>query len=107
MIGELNAKVGIGERREPCTSSYGIGTRNSRGDILVGLAELHKLDYENFFFKKRPNRGWICISPNGATKNEINCIMTNWPDSCFDVSVLNSLNSSSHHHLIRVKAKNK
>ena len=39
VMGDFNAKVGPGEIRETCTGSYGMGTRNRRGDMLVEFAE--------------------------------------------------------------------
>ena len=49
VTGDFNAKVGPGEIREICTGSYGIGTRNRRGNMLVELAERHKLKVMNTF----------------------------------------------------------
>ena len=56
VMGDFNAKVGLGEIRETCTGSYSIGTRNRRGDMLVEFPERHKLKTMNTFFKKRLNR---------------------------------------------------
>ena len=56
VMGDFDAKVGHGEIRETCTGSYGIGTRNRRGDMLVEFAERHKFKIMNPFFKKRLNR---------------------------------------------------
>ena len=56
VMGDFNAKVGAGEIGETCTGSYGIGTRNRRGDMLVEFAEQHKFKIMNTFFKKRLNR---------------------------------------------------
>ena len=70
-MGDFNTKVGPGEIRETCAGPNGIGTRNRRGDMLVGFAERHKFKIMNTLFKKRLNRQWIWISPNGTTKNEI------------------------------------
>ena len=104
-MGDFNAKVGRGEIGETCTGSYGIGTRNRRGDMLVEFAERHKFKIMNTFFKKRLNRRWTWISPNGATKNEIDYIMTDRPDIFLDVSVINSLNTGSDHRMVRGKAR--
>ena len=52
VMGDFNAKVGAGEIRETCTGSYGIGTRNRRGDTLVEFAERHKFEIMNTFIKK-------------------------------------------------------
>ena len=101
VMGDFNAKVGPGEIGETCTGSYGMGTRNTRGDMLVEFAERHKLKIMNTFFKKRLNRRWTWISPNGATKNEIDYIMTDRPDIFLHVSVINSFNTGSDHRMIR------
>ena len=77
--GNFNTKVGTGEIRETCTGSYGICTRNRRGDMLVEFAERHKLKIINTSLKKWLNRRWTWISPNGATKNKIDYIITDRP----------------------------
>ena len=105
VMGDFNAKVGPGEIRETCTRLYGIGTRYRRGDILVEFAEQHKLKIMNTFFKKRLNRRWTWISPNGAMKKEIDYIMTDRPDIFLDLSVINSINTGSDHRMIRGKAR--
>ena len=56
VMGDFNAKVGPGEIGETCTGSYGIGTRNRKGDMLVVFAERHKFKIMNTFFKKQLNR---------------------------------------------------
>ena len=94
-MGDFNAKVGPGEIRKTCTGPYGIGTRNRRGEMLVEFAERHKFKIMLTFFKKRLNKRWTWISPNGATKNEIDHIMTDRPDIFLDVSVIYSLRHGS------------
>ena len=73
--------------------------------MLVEFAERHKFKIMNTFFKKQLNRRWTWISPNGATKNDIDYIMTDRPDILLDVSVINSINTGSDHRMIRGKAK--
>ncbi len=55
----------------------------------------------NTLFKKRPNRRWTWISPNGSTKNEIDFILTDRPHIFTDISVINSLNTGSDHRMVR------
>ena len=55
----------------------------------------------NTFFKKRLHRRWTWISPNGVTKNEIDYIPTDKPQTFTDVSVINSFNTGSDHRMIR------
>ena len=105
VMGDFNAKVGPGEIRETCPSSYGIGTLNRRGDMLVEFAERHKFKIMNTFFKKQLNRRWTWISPNGAMKNELDYTVTDRPDIFLDVSVINSLNTGSDHRMVRGKAR--
>ena len=73
--------------------------------MLVEFAEQHKFRITNTFFNKLPDRRWTWISPNGATKNKIDYITTDRTDTFPDVSVINSLNTGSDHHLIRGKAR--
>ena len=72
---------------------------------IAEFAERHKFKIMNTFFKKRPNRRWTWISPNGATKNEIDYNMTDRPDIFLDVSVINRLNTGNDHRMIRWKAR--
>ena len=74
-------------------------------NAIMEFAERHKNTIINTFFKKRLNRRRIWIPPNGATKNEIDYIMTNRPDIFFDVSVINSFNTDSNHRMIRVRER--
>ena len=61
----------------------------------------HQLKIMNTFFKKRLHRRWTWISPNGVTKNEIDHILTDKPQTFTDVSVINSFNTGSDHRMIR------
>ena len=70
--------------------------------MLVEFAEEHKFKIINTFFQKRLNRRWTWIFPNGATKNEVDYIMTESPDIFLDVSIINSFNTGSDHCMIRV-----
>lgn len=101
IMGDFNAKVGLGDPCESSTGPYGLGTRNTRGDSLVNFTERHHLKIMNTFFKKKPNRRWTWISPNSVTKNEIDFIITNKPHIFTDVSVINSLNTGSDHRMVR------
>ena len=101
IMGDFNAKVGIDGPTSSCIGSFGLGTRNSRGDSLINFANRHQMKIMNTFFKKAPTRRWTWISPNGATKNEIDFIISDKPHIFTDVSVVNSLNTGSDHRLVR------
>ena len=101
VMGDFNAKVGIGDPMESSTGKFGSGIRNSRGDTLINFAERHQLKILNTFFKKKPNRRWTWIAPNGSTKNEIDFILTDKPQTVTDVSVLNKFNTGSDHRMVR------
>jgi exonuclease III len=101
IMGDFNAKIGIGDPSESSTGSFGSGTRNSRGDSLINFTERHRLKIMNTYFKKREQRRWTWISPNGDTKNEIDYIITDKPQIVTDVSVLNSFKTSSDHRMVR------
>ena len=101
IMGDSNAKVGLGDPVKSCIGPYGLGARNTRGDSLIKFAESHQLKIMNTFFKKRLHRRWTWISPNGVTRNEINYILTDKPQTFMDVSVINSFNTGSDHRMIR------
>ena len=101
IMGDFNAKVGMGLPEESSTRQYGLGERNSRGECLVNFSERHNLKIMNTFFKKKLHRRWTWISPNSTTKNEIDYILTNRPQTFKDVSVINSFNTGSDHRLVR------
>ena len=50
----------------------------------------------NSFFKKPQHRKWTWLSPNGATKNEIDFIMSTTRRIFNDVSVIHSVKTSDH-----------
>ena len=101
IMGNFNAKVGLGDLAKSCIGPYGLGARNTRGDSLINFAQSHQLKIMNTFFKKRLHRRWTWISPNGVTKNEIDYILTDKPHTFTYVSVINSFNTGSDHRMIR------
>ena len=72
--------------------------------MLVEFAERHKFKIMNTLFRNRLYRRWRWISPNEATENEIDYIMTDRPDIFLDASVINSFISGSDNRMIRGKA---
>ena len=101
IMGDFNANVGLGDPAKSCIGPFGLGSRNTRGDSLINFVESHQLKIMNTFFKKRLHRRWTWISPNGVTKNEIDYILTDKPQTFTDVSVINSFNTGSDHRMIR------
>ena len=69
IMGEFNAKFGLGDPAKSCIGPYGLGSRNTRGDSLVNFSESHKLNIMNTFFKKRLHRRWTWISPNENSRS--------------------------------------
>lgn len=56
----------------------------------------------NTFFKKKPQRKWTWLSPDGKTKNEIDYILTTLKHSILDTTTLN-VSFGSDHRLVRAK----
>lgn len=102
VMGDFNAKVGQPKKEENlCMGSYGYGERNKRGQQLIDYALEHKLSIMNTFFKKKEKKRWTWLSPNQKIKNEIDFIMTNKPRMITNIEVLNQVNFSSDHRLLR------
>ncbi len=53
-------------------------------------------------FQKKAGRRWTWRRPDGNTKNEIDCIMTDNPSMVTDVTVINRINIGSDHNQIMV-----
>ena len=104
VMGDFNAKVGAKQIGERSIGNFGIGSRNSRGDTLVGFAERNNLRFMNTFFCKRRNRKWTWKSPDGKTKNEIDFILSDNPGIVQDVEVLGKIRSSDH-RMVRCKIR--
>ncbi|XP_071842686.1 craniofacial development protein 2-like [Apostichopus japonicus] len=99
-MADLNAKVGKKEDgEESVIGNFGYGQRNDRGDGLVEFAISSKLKILNTFFKKKANRKWTWISPDRATKNEIDFILSSDLNIVKDVNVLNKVNIGSDHRM--------
>ena len=49
----------------------------------------------NTQFQKKAGRRWTWRSPDGNTKNEIDCIITDKPSMITDVTVINRVNIST------------
>ena len=50
--------------------------------------------------QKKTGRIWTWRSPDGNTKNEIDCIMTDKPSMVTDVTVINRVNIESDHRMV-------
>ena len=59
------------------------------------------VDIIQWCHQERLHRRWTWISPNGVTRNEIDYILTDKPQTFTDVSVINSFNTGSDHRMIR------
>lgn len=73
----------------------------TKWEFFITLVQL----YTNFFlstFIIEINRKWCWTSPDGATKNEIDLIISN-TKNIVKVSVLNKFIVGSDHHMIRAK----
>ena len=101
IIGDFDGNIGLRVPAKYCIGHYGLGARDTGGNSLIYFAESHQLKIMNTFFKKRLHRRWTWISPNGVTRNEIDYIFTDKPQTFTDVSVINSFNTGSDHRMIR------
>lgn len=102
VMGDFNAKIGYPKIEESlCMGNFGYGQRNKRGQQLIDYALEYELSIMNTFFKKKPERRWTWISPNQKFKNEIDFIMVNKRQMVNNIEVINQINFSSDHRLLR------
>ena len=101
-MGDFNAKIGHPKKEENLVlGHYGYGERNERGQKLIDYASEYNLKIMNTFFKKKPNKKWTWMSPDQATKNEIDFIMTNNPAMITNYEILSNVLFPSDHRLLR------
>lgn len=87
-MGDFNAKMRQKRDSENKLGNYGYGSRNERGERLYEYLEKENLYAMNSFFKKRLNRKWTWISPDGTKKNEIDYFLTTNKSIIKDVTVI-------------------
>ncbi|KAK6765464.1 hypothetical protein RB195_025399 [Necator americanus] len=105
VVGGLNAKLGKATEEEYRIGRFGLGDRNENGNRLAGLLYAARLFHGNSLFMKKDHRRWTWESPNGATRAEIDHILTNRRWCLLDVSVVPSFCSGSDHRLLREKIR--
>jgi hypothetical protein len=104
VIRDFNAKLGRKlNKEETKIGDFGYGQRNDRGATLMNYLEEKHLYAMNSFYKKKPQRKWTWISPNGSTKNEIDYILSTERYIIKDVTVLNRFTTGSDHWMVRAK----
>ncbi|KAK6748620.1 hypothetical protein RB195_001315 [Necator americanus] len=105
VVGDFNAKLGKATKEEYRIGRFGLGDRNENGNRLAGLLSAARLFHGNSLFMKKDHRRWTWESPNGATRTEIDHILTNRRWCLLDVSVVPSFCSGSDHRLLRAKIR--
>ncbi|XP_063630347.1 uncharacterized protein LOC134801658 [Cydia splendana] len=104
LMGDFNSQLGTRKKNEDnILGPYSTGKRNNNGQRLIDLALEYNLHIMNSVYKKKPNRKWTWISPNGSIRNEIDFILTNKPKWFLDVSVINQLNFNTNHRMLQGK----
>ncbi|XP_037298305.1 craniofacial development protein 2-like [Manduca sexta] len=81
---------------------FGHGQRNLKGQRLADFLEKQGLFAMNSFFQKPPHRKWTWLSPDGSTRNEIDCILSTNRRMFSDVSVINRVKTGSDHRMPNV-----
>ncbi|KAK6764586.1 hypothetical protein RB195_024783 [Necator americanus] len=76
VVGDFNTKLGKGTKEEYRIGKYGPEDRDENGNCLVGLSFATRLFHGNSLFRKKDHRRWTWESPNGATRAEIDHILT-------------------------------
>ncbi|KAK6747521.1 hypothetical protein RB195_000616 [Necator americanus] len=105
VFGDFNAKLGKATEEEYRIGRFGLGDRNENGNRLAGLLSAARLFHGNSLFMKKDHRRWTWESPNGATRAEIDHILTDRRWCLLDVSVVPSFCSGSDHRLLRAKIR--
>ncbi|KAK6735572.1 hypothetical protein RB195_018657 [Necator americanus] len=87
VVGDFNAKLGEAAEEEYRIGRFGLWGRNENGNRLAGLLSAAHLFHGNSLFMKKDHRQWTWESPNGATREESDHILTNRCWCLLDISV--------------------
>lgn len=102
ILGDFNAQVGQPKIEESIAlGRFGYGERSPRGEMLLNFALENKFKIMNTVFRKKLNRRWTWLSPDGQTKNEIDYILSNFGNQIDNIDILNSLKHHSDHRMVR------
>ena len=107
IMGDFNAKVGEGASKDQGLGPHGIGKRNESGEKLLGFCQANGMNILNTWFKNHIRRKWTWISPDKATKNQIDYILVSkdWFSSVIDCKVKPGADCDSDHRLLCAKMK--
>ena len=86
-----------------CTGPFGTGNRNERGERLLDIAEENNLVVINSFFLKAANRYWTWVTPGGATKHQIDFILTSDRKIVRNCEVITKVDIGSDHRMVRAR----
>ena len=75
-MGDANAKVGKSSKSDT-HGEFGLGVRNERGNELIDFCKINSLVITNTSFRHHPRQLYTWVSPDGATRNQIDYIMIN------------------------------
>lgn len=105
VMGDFNARLGIAQHVSKYIGPQGYGGSNDRGNTLAAFAQENKLYVVNTFFKKRSERRWTWMGPNGTIKAEIDYILTSNINIVKNYDVLNRVQTDSDHRMVRCEIK--
>ncbi|KAI8426662.1 hypothetical protein MSG28_014383 [Choristoneura fumiferana] len=108
VMGDLNGQIGERQWDEDATIgpyTYSTKARSRNGKMLIDFAMENNLSILNSMFKKKKDRMWTWISPDGKSKNQIDFIMTNNSKCFLDMNVISNLNFNTNHRMVRAELR--
>ncbi|CAK1554962.1 unnamed protein product [Leptosia nina] len=101
-MGDFNSQLGkYTDKERGIMGPFSYGKRNNNGIRLINFALEFNLTITNTLFKKKKNRKWNWVSPDGKTFNEIDFILTNKPRVFENIEAINTLNFNSDNRILR------
>lgn len=104
-MGDFNAKVGHTENDEDIreiVGKHGLGSRNDRGERIIGFCAENELFIANTGFQHHARRVFTWLSPDGATKNQIDYILikNRWRTFIWDIKTYPGMDCGSDHNAV-------
>ena len=106
IIWDWNAKVGSQET-PGVTGKFGLGVQNEAGQRLTEFCQENALVIANTLFQQHKRRLYMCTSPDGQYKNQIDFILCShrWRSSIQSAKTRPGTDCGSDHELIIAKFK--
>ncbi len=107
IMGDINAKIGVGADKEHGIGKFGLGDRNEKGDRLAEFCCANNLTIMNTCFDHHKRNLYTWKSPGDRYRNQIDYIIMKrrWKSSVMDAKTYPGADCETDHILLAAKMR--